>query len=184
MKSKKKIWKPISGYELLYEVSSLGRVRSLPRRVWQTGNKCEYYHTYKGRVLSLVLRPSGYYEVSLTDKERRKNYSVHYLVASAFLPNPHGLPQINHKNENKADNRVDNLEWCTAKHNSNHATRNLRAAMKRSVPVIAERNGYLFEFDSITEAARQTKACDKNIIACCRGRRKVAKGYHWRYKED
>jgi hypothetical protein len=109
-------WMPIKGFEGIYEVSSLGRVKSLPR-LDSRGN----------RVPELIMKQResncGYSRVFLTLKGKQKPFSVHRLVAQAFIPNPNGFPQVNHKNENKSDNRAENLEWCTAKYNSCYGTR-------------------------------------------------------------
>ena len=113
-------WRPIEGYEGLYEVSSYGRVRSLDKYV-----KSGYgsYRLRKGKILSPGIRPDGYLVVSL----QYKMFRVHRLVAQAFILNPDNLPQVNHKDENKANNRVDNLEWCDSKYNNNYGTARIRA---------------------------------------------------------
>ena len=113
-------WRPIEGYEGLYEVSSYGRVRSLDKYV-----KSGYgsYRLRKGKILSPGIRPDGYLVVSL----QYKMFRVHRLVAQAFILNPDNLSQVNHKDENKANNRVDNLEWCDSKYNNNYGTARIRA---------------------------------------------------------
>ena len=107
-------WRPIEGYEGLYEVSSYGRVRSLDRF---------YYRLHKGKVLSPTKDRYGYLTVTLNYNGKSKTIKIHRLVAQAFLPNPDNLPQVNHKNEVKSDNCVDNLEWCDAKYNNKYGTR-------------------------------------------------------------
>lgn len=113
-------WRQIPGYEGLYEVSSYGRVRSLDRYV-----KSSYgaYRLHKGKVLSSGIRPDGYLIVCLQERMFR----VHRLVAEVFIPNPDNLPQVNHKDEDKTNNNVDNLEWCDAKYNNNYGTARIRA---------------------------------------------------------
>ena len=110
-------WRPIEGYEGLYEVSNLGRVRSLDRF---------YYRLHKGKVLSPTKDRYGYLTVTLNCNGKSKTIKIHRLVAQAFLPNPDNLPQVNHKDEDKTNNNVDNLEWCTAKYNVNFGTRQER----------------------------------------------------------
>ena len=113
------IWRPVVGYEGLYEVSNTGRVRSLDRYV-----RRNYFK--KGRILKLNDR-RGYLFVELCLNNKTKNFSVHRLVAQAFIPNPDNLPQVNHIDEDKLNNRVENLEWCDSKYNSNYGTRKDRA---------------------------------------------------------
>ena len=108
-------WRAVPGYEGLYEVSSYGRVKSLKRYKSNNGG----IPLIKERILKPYNDKKGYLNVRL----RNKNFKVHRLVAQAFIPNPNNLPQVNHKNEDKSDNRVDNLEWCTAKYNNTYGTR-------------------------------------------------------------
>lgn len=118
------IWKDIEGYEGLYQVSNLGRVRSLDRVVQQLNRWGKYQSRfYRGCVLNPGVTHDNYQSVSLTRQGKSASYSVHRLVAQAFIPNPDSLPQVNHKDENPSNNCVDNLEWCTAKYNSNYGTR-------------------------------------------------------------
>lgn len=114
-------WRTIEGYEGLYEVSNMGRVRSLDR-IDKLGR------LKPGRILSPSIDKKGYCKITLFREGVRYYYGVHRLVAQAFLPNPEGLPIINHKDENPSNNRVDNLEWCTYEYNINYGTRNERAA--------------------------------------------------------
>lgn len=113
-------WRPVPGYEGLYEVSSYGRVRSLDRYVKTCYGS---YRLHKGKVLSPGIRPDGYLVVSL----QYRMFRVHRLVAEAFIPNPDNLPQVNHKDEDKSNNRFDNLEWCDSKYNNNYGTARIRA---------------------------------------------------------
>lgn len=126
------IWKPITGYEGYYEVSSHGRVRSVPRL---------YSKRVRGGILASrlvggqVLKPSRngkYLTVSLHGQNGRKTHAVHKLVALEFVPNPDHLPQVNHKDEDKWNNRVDNLEWCTSSYNTTYGTIRERKSIKLS----------------------------------------------------
>lgn len=116
-------WRSISGYEGLYEVSSFGRVRSLDRYV---KGKSESYRLYKGKVLSPGKDKGDYLFVILCCNGKVYRKCVHRLVAEAFIPNPDNLPEVNHKDEVKTNNSVDNLEWCDRKYNNDYGTRKKR----------------------------------------------------------
>ena len=130
------IWKDIPGYDC-YQVSNTGRIRSLER----VRNKWDGKRIVKGKELAVAKNLRGYLFVYLhRPGERPKMKTVHRLVAEAFIPNPDNLPQINHKNEVKTDNRVENLEWCTALYNVNYGNRSSRCsrAMSKGVIVLSE----------------------------------------------
>ena len=127
----KEIWKDIKGYENLYQVSNLGNVRVLDRHV-NSGIKYNNKVKRKGQILKQFLKKNGYLQVVLSNNNTRKYIAVHRLVAETFLQNTHNLPQVNHKDENKLNNCVDNLEWCTAKYNCNYGTRTKRISKKLS----------------------------------------------------
>lgn len=129
------IWKPIEGYEGLYEVSSYGRVKRL-------GGYDRFNRKKVSKILKLSYNNSGYYIVHLWKNGFRKSKLLHRLVAETFIPNIDNLPQVNHKDENKSNNRVDNLEWCTAKYNSNYGT----SIERRKVKMI--NNGYFLDLNS------------------------------------
>lgn len=180
------IWRPVQGYEGKYEVSNLGRVRTLSRQNrWNDSlyplKKPLYNRAYEDKF--------GYSIVVLTKFKQRKTCLVHRLVALAFIPNPEGLPVINHKDENKRNNRVDNLEWCTIAYNNSYGTVKLRQRLsninhpQKSTPVLCLKQGAVIaEYPSMSEAQRQTKAWQPHIMQCCQGKRKTAGGYGWRYK--
>ena len=111
------VWRDVVGYEGLYQVSNLGRVRSVDRVTFSTGTMREdaNYH-FKGKLLKQGNRNasiSPYKQVVLYKDRKHKTYGVHRLVAEAFIPNPNNLPQVNHKDENKGNDEKENLEWCT-----------------------------------------------------------------------
>jgi len=160
------IWRSIKDYEGLYEVSNWGRVRN----------------SRTGRVLRPGLAGNGYYTVNIC---RRNSKCIHRLVAEAFIPNPNNYPEVNHKDENKLNNRVDNLEWCPAEYNINYGTGNERR-------LYTERLGTIYQYTpdgrlywiwrSATECSKITGFSQGNISAVCRGSRKSAYGYKWSYE--
>ncbi len=126
----KELWKPVSGYEGCYEVSSLGRVRSLTRHVNHVNGTCPKY----GKILSQSPNTKGYLLVGLCVEGEQKTKTVHKLVALAFLVNPDDLPEVNHKDGNKSNNSDSNLEWSSGEDNIKHATRNGLRAKGKSLP--------------------------------------------------
>ena len=172
------IWNDIDGYEGLYQVSNMGRVKS---RVWtQKHNGNEHF-------LKATPTPQGYREVSLyITPNNRKKVTVHKLVATAFIPNPNHLPAINHKDEDKTNNRADNLEWCTYSYNNAYGTARLRTSITKGMPVqqYTLSGVLLAEYQSIGIAAKLLNIHGSTIYKCCKGTAQSAHGYIWRYKED
>lgn len=124
----KEIWKDIKGYEGLYQVSNLGKVRSLDRKVIQFNGFRNIERLYKGRILKTSKSANGYKRVILYDINKKKTVNIHRLVAEVFVPNPTNLPQINHIDEDKTNNCDNNLEWCNSKYNINYGNRNKKAS--------------------------------------------------------
>lgn len=133
------IWKDISGFEGRYMVSNLGRVKS----VWKLKTKVGEPDRYRDSVMKLSTTKRGYTRISLK-KEGLKNYPVHRLVALAFIPNPHNLPFINHKDENPSNNCVDNLEWCTPKYNAIYGTAKRRCS--RAYDIKNNKSGVVYAY--------------------------------------
>ena len=119
MEQEKEIWRPVVGYEGLYEVSNFGRVRSIDRIVPYKNGGVQFK---RRKILSQKTDKDGYKHVTLCVNNKLKTYMVHRLVAIAFIPNPLNLPQVNHKDENRTNNYVGNLEWCDAYYNRNYGT--------------------------------------------------------------
>lgn len=119
----REVWKPIEGYEGLYEVSNFGRIKSLRRDVAIPNQRLGTvgYRTYPERIKPCVKNRYGYYQVTLSKEAKSRTFRVHRLVALAFIPNPDNKPYINHIDGNKKNNRIENLEWCTASENNWHA---------------------------------------------------------------
>lgn len=181
---KDEIWRPVKGYTRLYEISSQGRVRSLPRDVISgRGRGC--LHHFPQRVLKPEMDKWGYLRVCLYKDGKGKHYKVHRLVAEAFLVNAEGLPQVNHRDENKQNNAVTNLEWCDRKYNCNYGTRNTKLAAAKNKPVEQRtKDGRLITvWPSSMEAWRQTGIHYGNISRCCNGERHTAGRFVWRYTE-
>ena len=155
----KEIWKDCKGYPG-YQISNLGRVWSVKRQRYLKGCYDKY----------------GYIKVCLTAKNgKTKTERIHRLVALAFLDNPNNYPQVNHKDENKQNNCVDNLEWCDAKYNNNYGTRTKRI----SKPVYCVELDRVF--DGASQAARELNIDNSDIGKCCKGKLKRAGGYIWEY---
>ena len=181
----KEEWRSVAGYEGLYEVSSFGRVRSVDREVRNRGGVA----LKRGRVLSQKVMKSGRKSVNLWKNNTGSMYLVNRLVAVAFLPNPDGLPEVNHKDEVVDNNRVDNLEWCTRKYNANYGTGKFRAAAKmrgrsfneKPVDQYALDGTFIKRHDSAMKAARDTGVTNSSIGRCANGRYKTAGGFIWKW---
>lgn len=182
-------WKPIKNHEGRYEVSNLGRVRSVSRIVSN--------HTGLLRVKEKILKQradcKGYMRIDIYDNDGKKHYfGVHRLVAEAFIDNPNNKEQVNHINGNKNDNSVNNLEWVTNDENMQHAIRHglvrrceYAGRAKRKVLQIDPDNGEVIKsYDSIADAGRAFSNKTNNIGECCRRHRNYAFGYIWRYAES
>lgn len=168
------IWKPVTEYEGLYEVSNLGRLRNR-----------------HGKVLKIPLNHTGYPRIELWRQGKMKHFYVHRLVALAFIPNPDALPQVNHKDEDKQNNRVENLEWCTQAENLNYGAHNDKVALanrnhpsKSKAVACYTKDGKLVRvFPSTHEAERETGVANQSISQCCRKKYRTAGGYVWEYRE-
>lgn len=175
------IWKDIEGYEGLYQVSNQGNVKSL--ETWDVNKGC---YVKREKLLKFDYHRRGYQIVTLTSKKKRKRHQVHRLVAKAFIANPENLPQVNHKDENKQNNHISNLEWCTNYYNNQYGSRNERAANKLKKHVVQFDYGMhmIKKYDSVVDAVKQNNfKTATSISECCNGKRKTAYGYVWKYKE-
>lgn len=185
------IWRPVKGYEGLYEVSNLGRVKSLERTVvYKNGTT----HRHIGQILNPCYKRK-YPSVSLFKNKKQKTYNVHRLVAEAFIPNPDNKKEIDHINTDRTDNRVENLRWCTSSENMNNPltkTKNSNSHKdmwkkdshreKICKKVLMILNGEVINtFYGTGEASRQTGINNSHIASVCRGKRKTAGGYKWKY---
>ena len=173
-------WRDVVGYERRYQISSMGRVKSLERvTITKDGRKLPL----KERILKPIVSGDGYLKVGLCAGGKLKMFLVHRLVCQAFHENPDNKPQVNHINENKTDNRACNLEWCTCKQNINHGTHNERSGKTRSKPVAQYTlDGDLVKaWQSTNEVERQTGFSCGHISKVVNGKRKTAYGFIWKY---
>ena len=161
------IYKDIPGYEGLYQISNLGNVKSLKRN----------------KILAKNNNGNGYLYANLSKDGQVKNHYIHRLVAITFIDNPNRLPQINHKDENKANNCVDNLEWCGADYNNKYGTRTKRASENCQKPINQYdlQGNFIKSWAGGTEIEKVTGFARSNISKCCSGKYKTAYGYKWQY---
>lgn len=184
----KEDWKTIEHYPD-YMVSNLGRVKS--------------FKNGKEKILKQGINKGGYLYVVLCKEGKMKTFNVHRLVCTAFLPNTDNLPQVNHKNEIKTDNRIENLEYCTAKYNSNYGTHNERVSITLKgrklsqehknkcssslrIPIIQYDldNKMIGMWESAKQASEVWGIDSSSILKCCRGKYKTCGGYKWKYLQD
>lgn len=166
------IWKDVPGFEGLYQVSNTGKVKSF-RKSSKYGSQPEY-------MLNPTINNTGYAQVTLYDNTKRSKFSVHRLVAQLFIPNPDNLPQINHKDENKLNNHVDNLEWCTASYNNAYGTAKIRAIDARSLPVEQlTYDGKVIAVYRSAEIASEIVGVSKNAINHAISNHSQSNGYFW-----
>ena len=203
----KEIWKDIKDFEGLYQVSNFGRVRSLSRLVNSRNGK----RTAQGKILFQNTYPNtGYKHVTLSKHSKCKRYSVHRLVAETFIPNPDNLPCVNHKDETRTNNRVDNLEWCTYKYNSNYGTSPQKVSAKmyaRYKQDLMWKNACVTRLD-IFHQQRKKQVCQLDLMgnllkvwdstvqtaqdgfvpndvgACANHKRLTHHGYKWQWYSD
>ena len=158
------IWKPVKNFEDRYYISNFGRVYSIKRET--------------------IMKPSmlnGYWRVILYDGNKTKGCYVHRMVAEAFIPNPQNKPLINHIDENRANNKISNLEWVTFSENVNHGNRNDKVSNVLSRPVLCVETGIVYS--SGKQAGRKTGIDDGSINHACSGRCQTAGGFHWKFYE-
>lgn len=186
----REIWKDIDGFEGYYQVSNMGRVRSLDRDFINAAGK---HRHYAGRILVPCGRP--YHHVMLYRQGSWKRRRIHRLVAEAFVPNPNGYAQVDHIDCDKTNNRADNLRWCTTQENTRYAQENglltgnfhydelsdekkLAMKMPRMVPITRDDGR---RFDCVEDAAREMGVTHGAISHVLRGLVKTCKGHTFQY---
>lgn len=157
------VWKDVTGFEGLYQVSDLGRVRR------------------EGNILATRLCGSGYPMVTMCKGGKRITRMVHRLVALEFIPNPLGYPIINHKDENKTNNRSCNLEWCTQKYNLHYGDAMKRKIASQSKAIEQIRDGIVVRRWNSTSELRKAGFNYRHVFECCTGKNKTAYGFTWRF---
>lgn len=179
-------WKDIVGYENEYQINQFGEIRTL-----KDSSKLKKYDVLKPQ----ISKRNGYVYQMLYKNGKEKLLRVHRLVAMVFLPNPNNLPQVNHKDGNKQNNSVDNLEWCEQSDNMKHAYKNglqipsenqrkaiINTNKLKQKKVCQIKDGEVINtFSGISEASRQTKISISCISRCCNLKRKSTNGYEWRF---
>lgn len=168
----KEEWKKIEGYDN-YEVSNMGRVRSL-----------NFMRTGRVKVISSSVSRLGYHQVDIFMNGVPEKKTIHRLVAEAFLENPDNLPQINHRDGDKSNNCVENLCWCNQSYNNHHSRGWIKVNESRKKPVLqyTKTGEFIKEYSSSHEASRETGVNQGNISACCNGKQKSANNFIWKYK--
>ena len=169
-------WKPISGFNEAYEVSDLGNIRSIKRTINQFGHKTNYNRVFSGKILKPRTQNSGYLLIWLSKNGISKPYLMHRLIALEFIPNTQNYLCVNHKDGDKLNNQVDNLEWCNHSENLKHAYRVLKQK-RNSKPVKCVELNQIFP--SMAEAAKKFNMSKSSIYHVLVGRNKTAGGYTW-----
>lgn len=171
------IWKDIEGYEGLYQVSNYGRIKSFYK--WDIGKMS---HIREEKIMNPT--KGEYLRVILCKNDKYKCEYVHRLVAKAFIPNLENKAQVNHKDENKYNNNVNNLEWCTHKENMNYGTKQDRESKIKTKYHVLQydlKGNFVKKWFNLREITLNTKYKKANIMGCCNGRNKTAYGYVWKY---
>lgn len=179
-------WRDVKGYEGLYQVSNLGRVKSLDH---YSNHRKGGVQFIKGKILKDLESGLGYRKVTLCKDGVAKSVNLHRLIAKTFIPNPYNLPEVNHINECKWDNAVWNLEWCTVEYNRSYGNRNNKVKQTnqrkygKSVLLYTLDSQFVAEYYCLREAERQTGVPHSHINDCCKGKYKSAGGYVWEYSK-
>jgi len=177
------IWKDIKGYEGLYQISNTGKVKSLERYV---NSKSTGKLFIKEKIRKTTTTTAGYEYTVLANNGKNKTLLIHRLVAEAFIPNPSNLKCVNHIDENKSNNNVENLEWCDYSYNNTYKDIHLRRQQTNNIRKIIQYDLDMREikrWNSIIEASNYYNTSSSNIINCCKGERNHCCGFKWRYYE-
>lgn len=178
----KEIWKDIREYEGLYQISNLGRVKSLDRDIIRKNGR--NHHTNE-KILTPSKNLKEYLFVSLRTCNSRKIKYIHRLVCEHFIPNQHNYSQVNHIDENKENNCINNLEWCTNIYNCNYGSHNKKIAksLSKSLNQYDLNGTFIRNWKNSAEVYNNLKIDRGHISSCCNGKRKTAGGFIWKYEQ-
>lgn len=178
------VWRDIKGYEGLYQISNLGRVRGLDR---YSNNYSNYLtgKTNKRKIYGRILtnKKGKYLFVMLSKNGRYKTKSIHRLIAEAFIENPNNYNCVNHIDGNKYNNSINNLEWCTTSENNTHAYRNGLNKRNKEVLQYDKKGKLIKKWNSVRQAGKELGISFTQIGACARGELPHAHNYIWKYRE-
>jgi hypothetical protein len=183
MTEEKEIWKVYPEFPFI-EASNLGRIRAKDRIVTDRNGRKQLI---KGRILKQRLRPDGYMDIQFQANGKHISLKVHRVVATCFIPNPDNLPEVNYIDNDRTNNSVDNLEWCTRKYNQIYKKKfgtSPADIQGRSVVAVNPKTGEILWFESQHEAARQLGANQGNIFRVINGQRKTIKGFWFTYADE
>ena len=181
------VWKDIKGFEGQYQISNYGRVKSLQRKDGRN-------HTWPERILRFTVGTNGYCGVRLSKNGKVFPKEIHRMVAEHFIENPNNYPCVNHIDENKSNNNVSNLEWCTYQYNNSYGTKGQRLSESnlktldtnkrcRKVVQMDMDGNEIARYRSVREAERKVGVAHSYLSACMLGKFESAKGYRWKYAE-
>lgn len=165
------VWKPIKDFPN-YEVSNLGKIKSLER--WIDNNGGQQHLPERILQVDVNKQRNSYCQVHLSKDGKVYDKKIHRLVAEAFIPNPNNLPQVNHKDVNPLNNCADNLEWCDQQYNNDYS-------ISKRVLQFDLSGNFIKEYASTVKAGRAVGVDPSNICRCCNGKTKTSKGYVWKY---
>lgn len=180
----KEVWKSVDipGFEKLYEISNYGRLKALERII---------HHKHKDEIrkehfITLCNDKDNYKIAVLKGNGIKKTIKIHRLVASAFIPNPNNYKEVNHKDENKTNNNVNNLEWCSHSYNMLYGTRGIRTGnkLKKSINQYDLDGNFIRTWNGSKDIKKEINICNTSVLKCCRNKQKTAGGYIWKFKEE
>lgn len=181
----KEIWKDINGYDGYYQVSNVGRIKRLQRDTLVRHPTKPYYRHLQELILSPNSDKDGYLTITLSANGMEKNVRIHRLVGVAFLENHNGYDQINHKDGNKRNNNVSNLEWCDCKYNQLHAWKTGLKKTLKIAQISSCGNNIINIFNSLNDIKKMYKGVDlSTIVKVCKGKRNTHYGFKWIYAND